>query len=108
MSLLETFRVLIPEFESVPDEAIKQRLNLAALEVTKTGFKPEIRDQLIIYLTADRMATSYKQKGTSGEIIGMSEGGLSISYANSECTGYRQIYKRLVRAHTITPLTRMC
>lgn len=108
MNLLTTFRVLIPEFNSVSDEELKQRLNLSALEVTKTGFKPEIRDQLIIYLTADRMATAYKQKGSSGEITGMSEGGLSITYTNKECTGYRQIYKRLVKAHTITPLTRMC
>lgn len=108
MSLLATFRVLIPEFSSVSDEELEQRLNLSALEVNKTGFKPEIRDQLIVYLTADRMAISYKQKGAAGEVVGMSEGGLSVTYASGDSTGYRKIYKRLVKAHTITPLTRMC
>lgn len=108
MSLLATFRILIPEFESLADKTVEQWLNLANLEVTKTGFRPEIRDQIIVYLTADRMSTSYKQKGTSGEVVGMSEGSLSITYAKGESSGYRKIYKRLVKAHTITPLTRVC
>lgn len=108
MSLLATFRVLIPEFQSLPDETVEQWLELMGCEVTKAGFKPEIRAQIIIYLTADRMVNSFRQSGTSGEIIGVSEGGLSITYANNGSTGYRKTYERLVKAHTITPLTRMC
>lgn len=108
MSLLATFRILIPEFESLADEVVEQWLNIANLEVTKSGFRPEIRDQIIVYLTADRMVTSFKQKGTSGEVIGMSEGSLSIKYASGESSGYRKIYQRLIKAHTITPLTRVC
>jgi hypothetical protein len=108
VSLLATFRVLIPEFESLNDETVQKWLDLASIEVTKNGFKPEIREQIIVYLTADRMVNSFKQKGTSGEVVGVSEGSLSITYAKGDCTGYRQIYKRLVKAHTITPLTRVC
>ena len=108
MSLLTTFRILIPEFESLDNDTVQQWLNLADREVTKSGFRPEIREQIVVYLTADRMVTSYRQKGTSGEIVGMREGSLSITYANPECSGYRSIYKRLVKAHTITPLTRVC
>jgi len=108
MSLLTTFRTLIPEFQSLPDATITQWLELMDCEVTKTGFKPAIRSQIIIYLTADRMVNSFRQKGASGEVVGVSEGGLSIKYANDGCTGYRSIYERLVKAHTITPLTRMC
>jgi hypothetical protein len=108
MSMLATFRMLIPEFSSVSDEIVEQWLDLSACEVTTSGLKEKIREQIIIYLTADRMAISYKQKGTSGEVVGMSEGGLSVTYASCDSTGYRKIYKRLVKAHTITPLTRMC
>jgi hypothetical protein len=108
LSLLATFRILIPEFEHLNDETVNKWLDLADREVTKSGFKPAIRDQIIVYLTADRMTTSFRQKGTSGEVIGMSEGSLSIAYAKSDCSGYRKIYQRLIRAHTITPLTRVC
>ena len=108
MSLLATFRVLIPEFKSLSDAIVTQWLELMDCEVTKTGFKPAIRNQVIVYLTADRMVNSFRQKGVSGEIVGVSEGSLSIKYANNGCTGYRSIYEKLVKAHTITPLTRMC
>lgn len=108
LSLLATFRLLIPEFESLRDEIVQTWLDLASEEVSLSGFKPKIRDQIIVYLTADRMVNSYKQKGASGEIIGVSEGSLSITYAKGDCSGYRQMYKRLVKAHTITPLTRVC
>ena len=108
MSLLATFRVLIPEFKSLSDETVTQWLELMDCEVTKTGFKPESRKQIIVYLTADRMVNSFRQNGASGEIVGVSEGSLSIKYANDGCTGYRSIYEKLVKAHTITPLTRMC
>lgn len=108
MSLLGTFRVLIPEFESLSDKVVQQWLDITDLEVTKSGFKPEIRNQIVVYLTADRMVTSFRQKGTSGEVVGMVAGGLSITYAKDECSGYRKIYQRLIKAHTITPLTRVC
>ncbi len=108
MSLLETFRLLIPEFESLSNETVQKWLDLSSAEVTKTGFKPAIREQIIVYLTADRMVSSYKQKGASGEITSISEGNLSITYAKGEDNGYRQMYKRLIKAHTIAPLTRVC
>jgi hypothetical protein len=108
MDLLATFRVLIPEFKSLSDEVVKQWLELMDCEVTKVGFKPEIRAQIIVYLVADRMVNAFRQNGASGEIVGVSEGGLSITYANSGATGYRKTYERLVKAHTITPLTRVC
>lgn len=108
LSLIETFRLLIPEFASINDEILQKWLDLSSADVTQTGFKPAIRDQIIVYLTADRMVSSYKQKGASGEITSISEGGLSITYAKGEDNGYRQMYKRLVKAHTIAPLTRVC
>jgi Protein of unknown function (DUF4054) len=108
LSLIDTFRILIPEFESLSNETVQKWLDLANVEVTKTGFKPEIREQIIVYLVADRMTNSFKQKGASGEVASVSEGSLSITYAKGDCSGYRQIYKRLVKAHTITPLTRVC
>lgn len=108
MSLLSTFRILIPEFESLSDETVQKWLDLASFEVTKSGFKPEIREQIIVYLVADRMVNSFKQKGASGEVASVSEGGLAITYTKGDCSGYRLIYKRLIKAHTITPLTRVC
>jgi hypothetical protein len=108
MSILQTFRILIPEFQSLSDETVTQWLDLVNCEVTKTGLKPVIRDQIIIYLTADRMVNSFRQKGVSGEVVSVSEGGLSIKYANNGCSGYRSLYEKLIKAHTITPLTRMC
>jgi hypothetical protein len=108
LSLLETFRLLIPEFASLNDETAQKWLDLSDAEVTKTGFRPLIRNQIVVYLTADRMVGSFKQKGASGEITSVTEGNLSITYAKGEDNGYRQMYKRLVKAHTIAPLTRVC
>lgn len=108
MSLLATFRLLVPEFESLSNETVRKWLELSDAEVTARGFKPAIREQIVVYLTADRMVGSYKQKGASGEITSISEGGLSITYAKGEDNSYRQMYKRLVKAHTIAPLTRVC
>ena len=108
MNLLDTFRLLIPEFESLSNETVQKWLDLSDAEVTKTGFKPLVRDQIVVYLTADRMVGSFKQKGASGEITAISEGNLSITYAKGEDNGYRLMYKRLVKAHTIAPLTRVC
>lgn len=106
MSILATFRVLIPEFQSLPDETVKEWLELSSDEVTTKGISKEIRAKIIIYLSAHNMVNAFRQSGVSGEVVGVSEGGLSITYAKNKTTGYFATYQRLIKAHVARPITR--
>ena len=106
MSLLETFRVLIPEFKLLSDEEVGEWLKLSSDEVTTKGLSKSIRNKMIVYLVAHNMVNAFRQNGASGEVVAISEGGLSISYGQSETTGYFETYQRLVKAHVVRPITR--
>lgn len=106
MSLLATFRVLIPEFQSLSDETIREWLELTECEITTKGINKKIRAKIIIYLAAHNMVNAFRQNGASGEVVAVSEGGLSITYGQSETTGYFAAYQRLVKAHVARPITR--
>jgi hypothetical protein len=106
MKTLATFRVLIPEFQLLPDETVKEWLGLMECEVTKSGISEDIRAKIIVYLAAHNMVNAFKQKGVSGEVVAVSEGNLSITYANEKTTGYFATYQRLLKAHVVRPITR--
>ena len=116
MSQLSVFRTIAPEFYSISDEDVLKRLDLTIREVTNTRFPETIQEEMIAYLTAHYLTISHKRKGASGEVVSVSEGGLSIKYASGysvvksdlAATGYGKIYDRLVRSYTVTPLTRVC
>ncbi len=106
MSLLETFRVLIPEFKLLSDEEVGEWLKLSSDEVTTKGLSKSIRDKMIVYLVAHNMVNAFRQHGVSGEVVSVSEGGLSITYGQKGTTGYYEAYQRLVKAHVASPITR--
>jgi len=116
MSLLSTFRIIAPEFDSLSDKEIEERLALTEVEVTNSSLEQAIREKMIAYLTAHYLTISNKRKGAGGEVVSISEGRLSIQYASGysvvksdlAATGYGKIYDRLIRSYCITPLTRVC
>jgi hypothetical protein len=115
MSLLKIFRLIAPEFDSLPDLKICEHLELAALDVSNSLLSKEMREKMIAYLTAHYLTISHKRNGAGGEVVAVSEGKLSIQYASGysvvksdlAATGYGKIYDRLMRSHTIPVMTRV-
>lgn len=105
--MLDVFKVIAPEFANNDDDSIQTYIDLADSEVALDNAQ---RERIIVYLAAHYMTLALKRKGAGGEVVSLSEGKLSIQYANSKAvddldtTSYGRTYKRLVKKYFISPI----
>lgn len=90
MEAFEIIRIVMKEFDSVPDDEVKVFLELAEPLISRKKYG-KVYQQALAYLTAHKMKLGGLGKqigtGTIGDTIGLSsvsEGETSVSFSNSQ------------------------
>ena len=103
MTELEYFRLLAPEFASVPDATVNQWLSVAG-NLTETGCLDTERAAMAQALYAAHLLTLSTAGGAVGAVVSEREGDLSRTYATIKgcdtvlgSTSYGQQYIELTR-----------
>ena len=103
MTELEYFRLLAPEFASVPDATVNQWLSVAG-NITETGCLDTERAAMAQALYAAHLLTLSTAGGAVGAVVSEREGDLSRTYATIKgcdtvlgSTSYGQQYIELTR-----------
>ena len=103
MTELEYFRLLAPEFASVPDATVNQWLSVAG-NLTETGCLDAERAAMAQALYAAHLLTLSTAGGAVGAVVSEREGDLSRTYATIKgcdtvlgSTSYGQQYIELTR-----------
>ena len=103
MTELEYFRLLAPEFASVPDATVNQWLSVAG-NITETGCLDAERAAMARALYAAHLLTLSTAGGAVGAVVSEREGDLSRTYATIKgcdtvlgSTSYGQQYIELTR-----------
>jgi len=115
MESLQILSLIAPEFSSESEDLRTQYLQLANEEVTGK-ISGVTRNRAVAALAAHYMTLGFKKRDGAGEVVSMTEGEVSITYAKRSgevrndlsLTDYGRTYERLIKGHIITPLTRMC
>lgn len=115
MTLLELFRLLITEFQTIDDAVVQAHLDNAD-SLISTSIIETLRNNLIVYYAAFAIDISERWNGSKGQVNSMTVGGVSINYngvgsSNSstldlDSSLYGRRYKSLLRSSTLTATTR--
>ncbi len=87
MTVIETFRMIAPEFKEMKDEDVSKWIKLAEPYVSKKKFG-DLYEQALAYLTAHKLKmsghgdTSHGTVGDSLRFSSVSEGGSSVSFSS--------------------------
>jgi hypothetical protein len=111
MDVLDILAVIAPEFAGVD---LSGAIAIAELQIgpDMCGDK---RPLLVAYLAAHLLTLARRKLGAGGDVAGLKEGALSITYTNGTSkissglsnTSYGREYDRLSRGCVFTPRTRM-
>jgi hypothetical protein len=105
--MLDTFRLIAPEFSSVSDADVQKYINLVSPQVSACEFGADY-NLAVAYLAADTLATAVKQKLSSVGIASDKKAGdLEITYAMPanldyySFSIYGEMFKRLRDKHIL-------
>jgi hypothetical protein len=105
--MLETFRLIAPEFASILDATVQKYIDLVLPQVSECVFGADY-NLAVAYLTADTLSTAIKQQASSVGIASSKKAGdLDITYAmpanldNYSFSIYGELFKRLRDKHSV-------
>ena len=113
MTILETFRIVAPEFAEVPDEIVLANIEIYSDMVSKKNFG-KFYERAVAFFTAHNMALanlvavegSSGSSITAGAVIREKEGDLERQY--SETTSREDLLDKTVYGRNYLMLSMMC
>ena len=103
--MLDTFKLIAPEFVVRGDTEMQGYIDLAARRVTNSSLTVTQKEDLIVYLAAHIATIALKNFKASGAISSVTAGRLSVNYNSViakdtfDTTSYGAEYKKLLTSY---------